>query len=114
MKYIWTGILLFLLPVFSAAEKANNNSTPSLINTCLITKNVSQLTEFYQRVLQIAPTQVSKQYAEFHTGVGVLALFSAEAQEKYIPRSATAGENRSSILEFEVADVDREFQRLQA
>jgi uncharacterized glyoxalase superfamily protein PhnB len=114
MKHVWTGTLLLLLASFCAAEKANQNSTPSLINTCLITKNVSELTKFYQRVLQIAPTQVSEQYAEFHTGVGVLALFSAEAQEKYIPRSATAGENRSSILEFEVADVDREFKRPQA
>jgi hypothetical protein len=26
-----------------------------------------------------------KSYAEFPTGVGVLAIFSAEAQEKYIP-----------------------------
>jgi catechol 2,3-dioxygenase-like lactoylglutathione lyase family enzyme len=40
-------------------------------------------------------------------------LFSAPAQEKYIPGSAIPGQNRSSILEFRVADVDREYMRLQ-
>ena len=54
-----------------------------------------------------------EQYAEFHTGVGVLAIFSAEAQEKYIPGSSEAASNRSAILQFKVADVDHEYVRLQ-
>ena len=45
--------------------------------------------------------------------VGVLAIFSSEAQEKYIPHSSAPGINKSVILEFEVADVDKEFARLQ-
>lgn len=53
-------------------------------------------------------------YAEFPTGTGVLAIFSAEAQEKYIPGSAEPANNKSSILEFKVADVDEEYTRLQA
>ena len=52
-------------------------------------------------------------YAEFPTGVGTLAIFSAEAQEKYIPGSTKALGNRSVILEFRVADVDQEYRRLQ-
>jgi len=43
----------------------------------------------------------------------VLAIFSAEAQENYIPHSSEPGINKSVILEFEVADVDKEFARLQ-
>jgi uncharacterized glyoxalase superfamily protein PhnB len=42
----------------------------------------------------------------------VLAIFSAAAQEKYIPGSAEAAHNKSVILEFQVADVDREYVRL--
>ena len=43
----------------------------------------------------------------------MLALFSANAQEAYIPGSAQAGMNKSVILEFRVNDVDSEFKRLQ-
>ena len=55
----------------------------------------------------------SEIYAEFRTSVGVLAIFDAQAQEKYIPGSAVAQANRSAILEFKVPDVDGEYARLQ-
>ena len=51
-------------------------------------------------------------FAEFPTGVGVLAIFSAKAQQEYIPRSAEPASNRSAILEFRVGDVDEEYARL--
>ena len=43
----------------------------------------------------------------------MLSIFSASAQDKYIPGSAESAKNRSVILEFRVADVDAEYQRLQ-
>jgi uncharacterized glyoxalase superfamily protein PhnB len=88
--------------------------TPALINTCLITKNVAQLVEFYSKVLQIPAQTTGSDYAEFSTGVGVLAIFSADAQEKYIPHATEPANNRSAILEFEVGDVDQEYARLQS
>jgi len=54
-----------------------------------------------------------KDYAEFHTGVGVLAIFSAYAQEKYIPGSAEGAHNKTAVLEFSVRDIDKEYARLQ-
>ena len=97
------------------AGDANPDSgpRPQLVNTCLITDNVQQLVNFYESVLQLKAERSSDQYAEFHTGVGVLAIFSAEAQEKYISGSAKAATNQSLILEFRVADVDQEYARLQ-
>ena len=65
-------------------------ASPTLINTCLITPNVNQLVNFYEGVLGMRAQRSGEQYAEFHTGVGVLAIFSAEAQEKYIPGSTDA------------------------
>ena len=50
----------------------------------------------------------------FIPGAGVLAIFSAEAQEKYIPGAAEPANNRSAILEFRVANVDAEYVRLQS
>jgi len=85
---------------------------PVLINTCLITNDVRGMSAFYARVLQIEPRREGDSYAEFRTGTGVLALFAADAQEKYIPRSAVAAQNRSSILEFRVTDPDGEYARL--
>lgn len=87
---------------------------PILINTCLITNDVPRLTEFYRRVLRIQPKTTGADYAEFPTGAGVLAIFSAAAQEKYIPRSAQPANNRSAILEFRVDDVDKEYARLKS
>jgi catechol 2,3-dioxygenase-like lactoylglutathione lyase family enzyme len=97
-----------------AANSAATPATvaPALINTCLITSDVEKLTKFYERVLQIAPQKSGDNYVEFRTTAGTLALFSAAAQEKYIPGSATAGQNRSAILEFRVANVDAEYARL--
>jgi catechol 2,3-dioxygenase-like lactoylglutathione lyase family enzyme len=88
-------------------------ANPALIHTCLITSNVSRLVDFYESVLAIKAQRSGEQYAEFRTGVGVLAIFSADAQQKYIPGSADAASNRSLILEFRVADVDHEYARLQ-
>jgi catechol 2,3-dioxygenase-like lactoylglutathione lyase family enzyme len=86
---------------------------PRLVNTCLITNDLKRLVEFYEPVLVLKAKRSGEDYAEFATSVGVLAIFSAKAQEKYIPGSSEAAKNRV-ILEFSVADVDQEYQRLQS
>lgn len=95
------------------AGRAALSASPTLINTCLITANVDHLVSYYESVLQMKAERIGEHYAEFHTGVGVLAIFSADAQEKYIPGSAEAARNKSAILEFQVADADQEYARLQ-
>ena len=95
------------------AKAQSAGQAPSLIYTCLITNDVKQLTDFHQRVLQVKPRASGESYVEFPTDAGTLAIFGAEAQEKYIPGSAQAGQNRSAILEFNVANVDLEYSRLQ-
>lgn len=87
---------------------------PKLMHTCLITENVNQLVQFYEPILRLKAQRSGEDYVEFNTGTGVLALFSAAAQERYIPGSTDAGRNKSAILEFEVADVDAEYARLQS
>jgi uncharacterized glyoxalase superfamily protein PhnB len=109
--------LFFLWPAY--AQSAHDKEpalaqTPALVNTCLITKNVKELVEFYGAILKRHAQMSGEDYAEFHTGVGVLAIFSAEAQERYIPGSANAANNKSVILEFRVVNVDREYKRLQS
>jgi catechol 2,3-dioxygenase-like lactoylglutathione lyase family enzyme len=86
---------------------------PELLHTCLITPNVQRLVDFYEPVLKLKAKRSGGDYAEFQTGAGVLAIFSAAAQEKYIPGSAEGAANRGVVLEFKVADVDQEYRRLQ-
>jgi catechol 2,3-dioxygenase-like lactoylglutathione lyase family enzyme len=85
---------------------------PQLMHTCLITSDVDRLVSFYQQVLGIKAVRSGNDYAEFPSAKGVLAIFSADAQEHYIPGSAEASKNKSVILEFKVVDVDQEYRRL--
>lgn len=77
------------------------SDTPALINPWLITNDVNQ-PAFYAQVLEIEPHTVGEDYVEFRTSTAARALFAATAQEKYIPGSATSGQNHSAILEFRV------------
>lgn len=86
---------------------------PMLGNTCLITAQFADLVEFYRHVLGLSPQVTNWAYAEFRTNGGVLSIFSAKAQEQYIPGSAVPASNKSVILEFKVRNVDQEFVRLQ-
>jgi catechol 2,3-dioxygenase-like lactoylglutathione lyase family enzyme len=98
-----------------SSTRPSDVSRPVLVNTCLITGKFTELVDFYQHALGVSPQPVTTGvYAEFHTGRGVLAIFSAEAQEKYIPGAAEPANNRSAILEFRVANVDVEYVRLQS
>ena len=98
----------------SATDPPMATEGPALINTCLITKDVSRLSAFYAQALQVEPRKAGEDYVEFRTSAGVLALFAADAQEKYIPGSATAGQNHSAIIEFRVGNVDEQYARLRS
>lgn len=89
------------------------NPNPRLINVCLITEDVRRLVDFYEPVLQRKAAWSGGDYAEFATGGAVLAIFSSAAQENYIPQSAEAGKNHSVVLEFQIANADEEYHRLQ-
>jgi catechol 2,3-dioxygenase-like lactoylglutathione lyase family enzyme len=112
------GVMLLPLavPWLTHPQGTNEGSRrdiPVLQNTCLITADVRRLVEFYETLLNRKASWSGENYAEFPTSAGVLTIFSAAAQEKYIPGSAEPAANRSVILEFKVADVDAEYRRLQ-
>ena len=111
-------LLISLCAAVSSATRPEekvrlSDQAPALIFTCLITNDLKRLTEFYERILQMKAHTPADHYVEFPTSAGTLAIFDADAQEKYIPGSAQPGHNRSSILEFRVANVDQEYTRLQ-
>jgi len=111
--FVALGLFLIEMSTGVRAGAPAEVAKPVLVHTCLISNRFRELVDFYQRVLGITPQVVNGDYAEFPTGAGVLAIFSAEAQERYIPGAAQPASNKSAILEFKVADVDGEFVRLQ-
>ena len=82
-----------------------------LSHTCIITEDVGRLRSFYQEVLQIEPTGKGA-YVEFRTEAGTLSLFSLEGLEKLAPGLMQGASNNTVILEFQVEDVDKEYERL--
>ncbi len=96
-----------------ANAQAQENTAPVLVNTCLITGHFNEMVAFYESVLGKKAERSGADYAEFRSNRGVLAIFSAAAQERYIPGSALAGNNKGVILEFQAKDVDAEYRRLQ-
>jgi catechol 2,3-dioxygenase-like lactoylglutathione lyase family enzyme len=96
-----------------STNEGSRREIPVLQSTCLISADVRRLVEFYEPILNRKANWSGQDYAEFPTRAGVLAIFSAAAQEKYIPGSAEPATNRGVILEFKVADVDAEYRRLQ-
>jgi len=119
-RYLAVGLVLVITGwstssrVTDPHERSDASQNPQLINTCLITDNVDRLVRFYEPILETEPQRSGDDYVEFRTGAGVLAVFSMAAQEKYIPGATEAAKNKSAILQFKVADVDREYARLKS
>jgi catechol 2,3-dioxygenase-like lactoylglutathione lyase family enzyme len=107
------GLLsVVLVRAGSSSPQSSDLSKPVLVNTCLITDKFQELVEFYQHILGVSAEISSGNYAEFSSPRGVLAIFSADAQEKYIPGAAKPANNQSAILQFKVGNVDAEYARL--
>ena len=97
------GVLLIVVTAMGLASAQtvpdrpqDDGPNPALINTCLITGDVKGLVRFYESVLHQRARWSGEDYVEFRTAVGVLAIFSAQAQERYIPGSAIAANNKES------------------
>lgn len=84
-----------------------------LTHSCIITQNVQTLAAFYKEVLQIEPQFYGDDYVEFPTGIGVLSIFSLNAHEELAKDSAKPASNRCLELEFNVDNVDDDYNRLQ-
>lgn len=82
-------------------------------SVCLITDDVARLRDFYARVL-VLPAQGDDTFASFATEGAGLSLFSFEGLEQMTSDAASRGGAGSCFLEFEVTDVDKEYEQLLA
>jgi catechol 2,3-dioxygenase-like lactoylglutathione lyase family enzyme len=82
-----------------------------LKSICLVTRNVQRLREFYEQVLQ-APAEGDDAFAEFSIQGLKPSICSAQLMETMAPGSTAGIGSGNSVLEFEVEDVDQEYERL--
>jgi catechol 2,3-dioxygenase-like lactoylglutathione lyase family enzyme len=84
---------------------------PHLAGSHIVTADVPRLARFYEAVLGESPVG-SEEYVVFRTHGLALAICSQCASDIHARGATIPADNRSIILDFEVADVDAERQRL--
>ncbi len=82
------------------------------VSVRVITHDVTRLTEFYEKVAGLEARRPAEQFAELVGPSCTLAIGSAETMTLFARAAAVPESNRTAILEFRVADVDREYERL--
>ena len=82
-----------------------------LKSVCLISQNVPELRNFYQRVLEM-PSEGEDDFVAFSESGINFSIFSVSGLEKMVPGLMKNAGVGNCFLEFEVEDVDKEFERL--
>ncbi len=85
----------------------------NLLSTRIITANVEALIDFYQNVTTMPLIQWTPDFAELRTANATLAIGSTRTLQFFgADNRIQAAQNKSVIIEFLVADVDKEYERL--
>jgi catechol 2,3-dioxygenase-like lactoylglutathione lyase family enzyme len=86
---------------------------PRLTYACVLARDVERLEAFYREVLRVEPRRPRDTYREFQTQPGLFSLWSLDEFERVTGGAANGGPARASVmLEFQVDDVDAEYERL--
>jgi len=81
-------------------------------STRLIVADIKTMVAFYEMALSLPAEWLAPVFAEIVTPTAALALGSAETVALFEEGSAEPAANRTAIIEFQVDDVDAEFERL--
>jgi catechol 2,3-dioxygenase-like lactoylglutathione lyase family enzyme len=83
-----------------------------LVSIRMITDDLDRLVSFYERVTGVAAVRYTPQFAELVMPSFTLAIGHTQTTQLFGEDSARPADNHSVIIEFRVADVDSEYQRL--
>jgi predicted enzyme related to lactoylglutathione lyase len=78
----------------------------------IITDDLDRLVEFYEHVTGASAERPAPVFAELVLASGTLAIGDSQTVALFGAGSARAADNHSVIIEFRVADVDAEYERL--
>lgn len=84
----------------------------SFASARIVTEDVDRMVAFYERVTGRAAERPAPVFARF-AGPGATLAIAAPATVAMLGDALAPAANRSVIVEFEVADVDAEFARLE-
>jgi catechol 2,3-dioxygenase-like lactoylglutathione lyase family enzyme len=84
-----------------------------LSSVCLITQDVAALRAFYTAVLGVE-AEGDNTFTALKTGGTSLTLFAEQGMEDMAPGCMEGAGAGRCVLEFEVSDVDQEYERLQS
>ena len=85
----------------------------NLVSIRIITADVKRLVKFYEQVTGITAIQYTDDFAELRTSSATLAIGSTRTLQFFGGEAvAKAAQNRTSIIEFLVKDVDDNYKEL--
>ena len=85
----------------------------NLLSIRIITTDVERLLSFYERISGLSAIRYTEDFAELPTPSCTLAIGSTRTLQFFGAENVVVPErNRSAVIEFLVADVDKEFARL--
>src|SRR6202167_331040 len=97
----------------AAPLRANHKEfAMKIASTRLIAADIKALVGFYERVTGQKAEWLAPVFAEIVTPAATLAIGSAETVALFQEGSAEPGANRTAFIEFQVEDIDADYQRL--
>ena len=81
-------------------------------STRLIVGDIKVMVAFYEMVTKLQAEWLAPVFAEIVTPVATLAIGAAETVDLWQRGSAEPAANRTAYIEFEVEDIDAEYERL--
>ncbi len=85
----------------------------NLVSVRIITADIKRLVKFYEQVTGVTPVQYTEDFAELKTPTATLAIGSTNTLQFFGgDEVAKAARNRTAIIEFRVADADKDYERL--
>jgi uncharacterized glyoxalase superfamily protein PhnB len=83
-----------------------------LASTRLIAADIKGMVAFYEMVTGLSADWLAPVFAEIVTPAATLAIGSAETVALWREGSAEPGANRTAYIEFQVEDIDADYERL--
>lgn len=81
-------------------------------STRLIAADIKAMVSFYETVTGLSAEWLAPVFAEIVTPTATLAIGAAETVALWKEGSAEPGANRTAFIEFQVDDIDAEYDRL--
>ncbi|MGE8553196.1 MAG: VOC family protein [Chryseobacterium jejuense] len=79
----------------------------------IITKDIKQSVQFYEKAMELAAQWYTEDFAELSTNTITIAIGSTRTMKMFGGDHLTESKGQSNIIiEFLVADVDREYERI--